>query len=120
MSASLISRRQSSYGRNIIGWQIRPLQNRPRYDRSVVRWYDRKDAKQRKETVQPMDEAVRVPLIETRKNGDRDRAKDRAGGNAAEANCAKGGGTVTLIGAPEGPAQGLCHIAGVRSRVDGD
>ncbi len=52
----------ADYGRNIIGWQIRPLQNRPRYDRSVVRWYDSKEAKWRKETAQLMDEAERVPL----------------------------------------------------------
>ena len=110
----------ADYGRNIIGWQIRPLQNRPRYDRSVVRWYDRKDAKWRKETVQLMDEAARVPLIDTRKSGDRDRAKERAGGNAEEAKRAKGGGTVTLIGAPEAQAQGLCRISGVRSSVDGE
>jgi hypothetical protein len=34
----------ADYGRNIIIWQIHPLQNRPRYVRSVVRWYDRKGA----------------------------------------------------------------------------
>ena len=107
-------------GRNIISWQIRPLQNRPRYDRSVVRWYDRKDAKWRKETIQLMDEAARVPLMETRKSGDRDRARDRADGNAEEAKRTKGGGTITLIGAPEAQAQGLCRITGVRSGVDGD
>jgi len=110
----------ADYGRNIIGWQIRPLQNRPRYDRSVVRWYDRKEAKWRKETVQLMDEAARVPLIDARKSGDKDRAKDRADSNAEEVKRGKGGGTVTLVGAPEAQAQGLCRITGVRAGVDGD
>jgi phage protein D len=110
----------ADYGRNIIGWQIRPLQNRPRYNRSVVRWYDRKEAKWRKETVQLMDETARVPLIDARKSGDRDRAKDRAGGNAEEAKRSKGGGTVTLVGAPEAQGQGLCRISGVRSGIDGN
>ncbi len=32
-----------------------------------------------------MDEAVRAQLIKTRKSGDRDRAKDRAGSNTEEA-----------------------------------
>lgn len=59
-------------------------------------------------------------MIETRKSGDRDRAKDRAGGNAEEAKRAKGGGTITLIGAPEAQAQGPCRIAGVRKGVDGE
>jgi phage protein D len=110
----------ADHGRNIISWQIRPLQNRPRYDRSVVRWYDRKDAKWRKETIHLMDEAARVPLIDARKSGDGDWAKDRAGSNAEEAKRGKGGGTVTLIGSPEAQAQGLCRISGVRSGVDGD
>ena len=110
----------ADYGRNIISWQIRPLQNRPRYDRSVVRWYDRKDAKWRKETIQMMDEAARVPLIETRKSGDRDRARDRADSNAEEAKRGKGGGTVTLVGAPEAQPQGLCRIRAVRSGVDAE
>jgi phage protein D len=110
----------ADYGRNIISWQIRPLQNRPRYNRSVVRWYDRKEAKWRKETVQLMDETARVPLIDARKSGDRDRAKDRADSNAEEAKRSKGGGTVTLVGAPEAQAQGLCRISGVRSGVDGN
>jgi phage protein D len=59
-------------------------------------------------------------LINTRKPDDRDRAKDRAGGNAEEAKRAKGGGTVTLVGAPEAQAQGLCRIVGVRAGVDGE
>jgi phage protein D len=108
------------YGRNIISWQIRPLRNRPRYDRSVVRWYDRKDAKWRKETIQLMNEAARVPLIETRKSGDRDRARDRANSNAEEAKRGKGGGTVTLVGAPEAQPQGLYRIRAVRSGVDAE
>ncbi len=41
-------------------------------------------------------------------------------GNAEEAKQAKGGGTVTLIGAPEAQAQGLCRIMGVHSGVDGE
>jgi hypothetical protein len=85
-----------------------------------VHWYDRKGAKWRKETVQLMDEAARVPLIDARKSGDGDRAKDRADSNAEEAKRAKGGGTVTLVGAAEAQAQGLCRITGVRVGVDGD
>jgi len=108
----------ANYGRNIISWQIRPLQNRPRYDRSVVRWYDRKEAKWRKETVQLMDEAARVPLIDARKSGDKDRAKDRADSNAEEAKRSKGGGQITIDGEPAAVAQALCIISGIRIGVD--
>ena len=67
-----------------------------------------------------MDEAVRVPLIETRKSGDQDRARDRVDSNAEEAKRGKGGGTVTLVGAPEAQPQGLCRIRAVRSGVDAE
>jgi hypothetical protein len=67
-----------------------------------------------------MDEAARVLLIETRKSGERDRPKDRADSNAEEAKRGKGGGTVTLVGAPEAQPQGLCRIRAVRSGVDAE
>jgi len=46
----------ATYGVNIIDWQIRPTTNRPRYNRSVVRWYDAEAAKWKQETVQINDE----------------------------------------------------------------
>jgi hypothetical protein len=49
-----------------IEWQLRPIQSRPRYNRSDMRWYDNKEAKWKQETVQISDEAARVPLIDTR------------------------------------------------------
>jgi hypothetical protein len=67
-----------------------------------------------------MIEMAREPLIDTRKSADRNRAKERAGGNAVEAKRAKGRGTVTRIGAPEAEAQRLCRINGAGSAVDGD
>lgn len=65
-----------------------------------------------------MGDVALVPLIDTRKSGDRVRARDRSGGNAEEAKRSKRGGTITLLGAPEPQAQGICHITGVRSGVD--
>lgn len=108
------------YSRNIIKGEIRPLENRLRHNRSVVRRYDRKEANWRKETVRLMDEAARVSLLDTRKSADRDRAKDRANGNADEAKRGKGGWTVTPVGVPEAQAQGLCRISSVRIGVDGN
>jgi len=110
---------EAIYGVNIIDWQIRPTQNRPRYNRSVVRWYDAKEAKWKQEAVQISDETARVPLIDTRKFADQGRARDRAESNAKETERGKGGGTVTLVGAPEAQAQGLCRLAGIRAGIDG-
>jgi len=81
VSGQLLPTVQAIYGVNIIDWQIRPTQNRPRYNRSVVRWYDNKEAKWKEETVQISDETARVPLIDTRKFADQGRAKDRAESN---------------------------------------
>lgn len=110
---------QAIYGGNIIDWQIRPAQNRPRYNRSVVRWYDAKEAKLKQETVQISDETARVPLVETRKFADQDRAKDRAGSNAKEVERGKGDGTVTVDGEPAAIAQATCTVSGVRAGIDG-
>jgi len=111
---------QAIYGVNIIDWQIRPTQNRPRYNRSVVRWYDNKEAKWKEETVQISDETARVPLIDTRKFADQGRARDRAESNAKEAERGKGGGQITIDGEPEAQAQGLCRIAGLRAGINGE
>jgi phage protein D len=110
---------EAIYGVNIIDWQIRPTQNRPRYNRSVVRWYDAKVAKWKQETVQISDETARVPLIETRKFSDQDRAKDRADSNAKEVERGKGGGQVTIDGEPAAQARTLCVLRGLRQGLDG-
>jgi phage protein D len=110
---------QATYGQNIIEWQIRPTQNRPRYNRSVVRWYDRKEAKWKQETVQISDETARVPLIDTRKFADQSRARDRAESNAKEVERGRGGGQITIDGEPAAQAQMLCVLYGLRQELDG-
>jgi phage protein D len=108
------------YGINVIDWQIRPTTNRPRYNRSVVRWYDAKEAKWKQETVQISDETARAPLVDTRKFADKDRAKDRADSNATEVERSKGGGQITIDGEPAAQAQAMCVVSGVRGGIDGE
>ena len=110
---------QAIYGENIIDWRIRPTQSRPRYNRSIVRWYDNKEAKWKQETVQISDETARVPLVDSRKFADRQRAKDRAESNAKEIERGKGGGQVTIDGEPTAVAQALCEVSDIRAGVDG-
>jgi phage protein D len=119
VSGQLLPTVQAIYGVNIIDWQIRPTQNRPRYNRSVVRWYDNKEAKWKEETVQISDETARVPLIDTRKFADQGRAKDRAESNTKEVERGKGGGQVTIDGEPRAVAQALCDVSGARAGGDG-
>lgn len=107
------------YGVNLIEWDITPFSNRPRYDRSVVRWYDRKEAKWKREVVQIQDETARVPFVETRRAPTQERAKDHAESNAEESKRAKGGGTVTIDGDPNAQPQAIAMIQGVRPGVDG-
>jgi hypothetical protein len=110
---------QAVYGKNVIDWQIRPTQNRPRYNRSIVRWYDNKEAKWKQETVQISDETARVPLVDTRKFADQERAKDRAESNAKEVERGKGGGQITIGGEPAAVAQSRCMVSGIRPGIDG-
>lgn len=109
----------ATYGDNIINWRIVPLTSRPRFNRSVVRWYDRKEAKWMRETVEISDQTARTPLVETKKFADKDRANDRAESNAEEAKRGKGGGQVTIDGNPNAQAQALCMVSGVRPGIDG-
>ena len=111
---------QAIYGENIIDWQIRPTTNRPRYNRSVVRWYDAKEAKWKQEIVQISDETARVPLVETRRFANQERAKDRAESNAKEAERGRGGGQVTIDGEPAVVAQARCLVSGIRAGIDGE
>jgi phage protein D len=110
---------QATYGQNIIEWQIRPTQNRPRYNRSVVRWYDSKEAKWKQETIQISDDTARVSLVETRRFANEERAKDRAESNAKEVERGKGGGQVTIDGEPAAVAQARCMVSGIGPGIDG-
>jgi phage protein D len=107
------------YGENIIDWQIRPTQNRPRYNRSLVRWYDAKEAKWKQETVQISDETARVSLVDMRKFADQERAKDRADSNAKEVERGKSGGQITIDGEPRAVARAICLVSGARDSIDG-
>ena len=109
----------AEYGRNIINWRITPRRNRPIYNKAVVRWYDEKEAKWKREDVQLSGSTGRVPLVETMKHADKDRAKDKADSNAEEAKRGKGGGQITLDGEPAAQAQALCIVQGVRAGIDG-
>jgi phage protein D len=108
------------YGDNIINWRLSPIQDRARYRKSIVRWYDSKKAEWEKQEVDIGDASALVDLIETKKRADRDLAKDQAQSNAAESKRGKGGGSITIDGEPAAQAQSLCVVSGVRAGIDGE
>jgi hypothetical protein len=107
------------WGRNIIKWDLTPVENRPRYKQSIVRWYDRKEAKYKKEKVDIGDRDLNVDLTETQHAPDKDQAKKKAESNAEESKRGKGGGTITIDGDPMAMAQAVMNVAGIRPGIDG-
>jgi len=110
---------QAEYGVNIIKWDITPLQNRPRYKQSIVRWYDPKEAKYKKEKVDIGDRNLKPDLIDTQRAPDKDQAHDLAGSNSEESKRGKGAGQITLDGEPAAQSQALITVTGIRDGIDG-
>lgn len=110
----------AEYGKNLISWRISPVQNRARYRKSIVRWYDQKEAKWKTKTVEIGDSGAKVDLIETHKAADESRAGDRAKSNAEESKRGKGGGSVTIDGDSAAQPQAPCNVKGVRKGIDGE
>jgi hypothetical protein len=110
---------RATYGENIVKWSITPVQNRARYKQSIVRWYDPKEAKYKKEKVDIGDQDISVGLTETQHAPDKDQAQKLADANAEESKRDKGGGSITIDGDPAAQAQATIIVSGVRPGIDG-
>jgi phage protein D len=119
-SGKPLSAVRAAYGENIVSWRLTPIQNRARYTKSIVRWYDAAKAIWDKAEADIGDENAQVHLVETKKRADKDRAKDQAESNAQESKRGKGGGSITLDGEPAAQAQAPCYVTGVRAGIDGE
>lgn len=107
------------YGDNLISWRLSPIQNRARFKESIVRWYDPKEAKYKRQKVK-VEDLAQVDLVDTAKAPDQDHADRKASANADEAKRGKGGGSVTIDGEPAAQAQATCTVSGARPGIDGD
>jgi hypothetical protein len=107
------------YGVNVIKWDLTPVENRPRYKQSIVRYYDLKEAKYKKAKVDIGDRDLDVNLTETHHATDKGQAEKKAESNAEESKRAKGGGTITIDGDPAAMAQAVMNVSGLRPGIDG-
>jgi uncharacterized protein len=109
-------------GGNVISWDMAPFTGRSSYTKAEARWFDRKDAKFKTETIDidlgkdapDASNIVRMPM------GDETQAKHRAGGRKSEAKRDAGVGTVTLDLAPDAQAEALFVLSGAKRDVDGN
>ena len=109
------------YGRNIIHWDLTPVYSRFEYKTHKVRWYDKKEAKYKEESVDVGDasDGAQADLTQRFKASDKDQAKRQAQSNKDEADRDKGGGTIGLDGEPRARAQAACNVSGLRDGIDG-
>ncbi len=104
---------------NVISWDLTPTYNRLAYQRFDVRWYDPKKAKWMTEKVSASASDAPASLTHRFKAVDQDHAKQIGKSNKDEADRAKGGGTIRLIGEPAARAQAPCIVSGIRAGIDG-
>lgn len=107
-------------GVNLISHSLAPTLSRPAFQKFKTRWYDWKKAKYVEEEVEAKpEEGFDGSIMDRFPAPDADHAKKRAGSNKAESDRDKGGGTVTIDGAPDAFAECLCEVSGIRDGIDG-
>lgn len=111
---AIIARR----GDNLITWSITPASGRPQFQKFEARWFDRKEAKWKRERVQARSEA---PAASTDRYSefDADTSKGRAGSSKKGGDREKGGGTIIIDGEPSAQAEASITLIGARPGIDG-
>lgn len=105
-------------GGNVISWDIAPFTGRPQFQKAEARWFDRKKAEFKTETVDldvggDASNIIRLPM------GDEDQAKARAGARKGEAKRGKGGGTIVTDLMVEAQAEAIFMLSGAKRDADG-
>lgn len=106
-------------GGNLISGNISPDQDVDAWGKYQVRWYDPKKAKYRVEEAEARRKPGTAKHQHRKTEADQETAKRRAKSNAAEADRARGGGTVQIVGNPEAQAEASCIVTGWRPGIDG-
>ncbi|MFC2252513.1 phage late control D family protein [Labrys portucalensis] len=111
---------------NLIAWRISPTEDAHRWQKYEVSWYDAKQAKHRKETVEVKPEegsdgppAPKAGHVHRFRAASKDAATARAKSAKADAERESGSGSITIDGDPSAQAEALCILAGTRDGVDG-
>lgn len=105
-------------GRNLERWSLTPVRGKPRWKKVRVRTWDAKAAKYvyRDKEVEADSESE---FLSARPAADKDAAKSRADGAAAEGEHDKGEGSVTIIGDVTAQPGAPVIVGGTRPGLDG-
>lgn len=105
-------------GHNVISWSLTPSSGRPQFESFIVRWYDRREAKWKRERVTAETEAP-ARSVDRYSEYDSDTSNRRAGSAKKGGDREKGGGTITLDGEPSAQAEAPVVLIGARPGIDG-
>ena len=103
---------------NLITWDITPSIGRPQFEKFEARWYDRKEAKWKRERVEARSES-RAASTDRFTEADADASKKRAGSSKKGGDREKGGGTIVIDGEPSAQAEATVILTGARPGIDG-
>jgi phage protein D len=106
------------WGGNLISWSIAPARGRPRFRKFVTRYYDRKEAKWKREEVDAA-EQVEPQSTDRYSEADAGTAKNRAKASKKGGEREKGGGSASIDGDPSAQAEAMFVLIGARPGVDG-
>lgn len=110
---------RAAVGENLITWSLTPYEDEPRYQKIRGRYYDRDEAKWKTEEIEVEAEGLTASRSLRWASPDKDQAKARAGSNETDSKREKGGGSVTLVGAPEAQPEAPCEVAGTEDGTEG-
>lgn len=109
----------AAWGVNLIEWQLSPFRARPPHQQFEVTWYDRDEAKHKRQRVQADAQNTEAGALDRFSMQDQDAADNRAGSNGIEGDRESGGGSVTIDGEPAAEPEAPCLISGARPGIDG-
>lgn len=118
-SGRALSGIRAAWGENLISWKLTPFRARPPFQSYDVHWYDRKQAKHQRQTVQAKLKDLKAGALDRFSSADEGAANSRAKSTEAEGERESGGGTVMIDGDPAAEPEAPCTVAGVRPGING-
>ena len=108
----------ATVGDNVISWSISPAEARPQFTKYGTRWFDRKAAKWKRETVEAAPKA-QAQSTDRYSEADAESSKGRSGSAKRGGDREKGGGTITIDGDSLAQAEAPVIVSGTRPGIDG-
>lgn len=111
---------RAAWGENLISWEIEPFAGRGRFKKTKARWYDRKAAEWKEESLEIEDDDVEAEYSDRYTAADQDEAKAATKSRKADVDRSKGGGTVTIDGTAAAQPEANLILVGARDGIDGE